>query len=247
MASESAAPQPEFEVGFQTSVGRVREHNEDSIKVDNQLSLFAVADGMGGHLAGERASALAVDVLHEQISAADGHVDGPTMGEAVERANHAIFQESVEKPHRRGMGTTLTALTLTTTDYCIGHVGDSRAWLIRDGVGMQITQDHSVVWEQMRAGLITAEQAERHPMRNVLTRSIGNMPEVEVDVLTGECYRGDVWVLGSDGMTRALDQGRITEIVQTTASPQEAADRMVEIADTEDGSDKVSVIVVRCD
>ncbi len=83
-------------------------------------------------------------------------------------------------------------------------------------------------------------------MRNVLTRSIGNMPEVEVDVLVGECFSGDVWVLGSDGMTRALDQNRITEIVQTSTSPQEAADRMVEIADSEDGSDNVSVIVVRC-
>jgi hypothetical protein len=98
------------------------------------------------------------------------------------------------------MGTTLTALYLTGHTYWIGHVGDSRAWMVRDSVGLQITQDHSVVWEQMRAGLITPEQAERHPMRNVLTRSVGNLPEVEVDVLTGETQQDDVWVLGTDGI-----------------------------------------------
>lgn len=234
------------DIGYQTAVGRVRDHNEDSVKVVRELSLFIVADGMGGHLAGERASALAVEVLHEQLANAEGALDGATMHDAVVRANQAIFQESVERPQRRGMGTTLTALGLTGKSYWIGHVGDSRAWLIRDGVGLQITQDHSVVWEQMKAGLITAEQAERHPMRNVLTRSIGNLPEVDVDVLTGDSHSGDIWVLGTDGMTRVIDQNRITDVVRASASAQAAADELVKIAVDEDGTDNVSVVVVRC-
>lgn len=234
------------DVGYQTAVGRVRDHNEDSLKVVRDRSLFAVADGMGGHLAGERASALAVEVLHEQVLAGEAPIDGDTMRTALIAANAAIFRESVEKPERRGMGTTMTALYLTPHTYWIGHVGDSRAWLIRDNVGLQITQDHSVVWEQMRAGLITAEQAERHPMRNVLTRSVGNLPEVEVDVLTGDVRSGDIWVLGTDGMTQVFDQARIAEVVASSSNAQQAAERMVEIAVEEDGSDNVTVVVARC-
>jgi len=234
------------DVGYHTAVGRVREHNEDSLKVVRERSLFAVADGMGGHLAGERASALAVEVLQTRFLAHEGEIDGDVMREALIAANATIFQESVEKPERRGMGTTLTALYIADNTYWIGHIGDSRAWLVRDRVGMQITEDHSVVWEQMRAGLITPEQAERHPMRNVLTRSVGNMPEVEVDVLTGPILGDDVWVLGTDGMTQAFDQTRVAEVVNTSLSAQQAAESMVDIAVKEDGSDNVSVVVVRC-
>ena len=246
MTTPSNRPCVAADVGYQTSVGRVRDHNEDSLKIARDLALFAVADGMGGHLAGERASALAVEILHEEVAALSGELDGTLLHDAVAAANNAIFQESVEKAERRGMGTTLTALCLVGTHYWIGHVGDSRAWLIREGTGLQITQDHSVVWEQMKAGLITAEQAERHPMRNVLTRSIGNLPEVEIDILTGDSLAGDIWVLGTDGMTRVLDQHRITDIVAASDSAQAAADEMVRIAVAEDGSDNVSVVVVHC-
>ncbi|MCH7871825.1 MAG: serine/threonine-protein phosphatase [Planctomycetes bacterium] len=173
-------------------------------------------------------------------------IDGSALREALIAANAAIYQESVENPERRGMGTTLTAIYLTGNTYWIGHVGDSRAWLVRDRAGLQITQDHSVVWEQMRAGLITPEQAERHPMRNVLTRSVGNMPEVEVDILTGPTLSGDVWVLGTDGMTHVFDQARVAEVVNSSSSAQQAAERMVEIAVAEDGSDNVTVVVVHC-
>lgn len=237
---------PTSDIGYHTAVGRVREHNEDSLKVVRERSLFVVADGMGGHLAGERASALAVEVLREKFLAPGAEPDGAAMREALIAANAAIFQESVDYPERRGMGTTLTALYLAGNTYWIGHVGDSRAWLVRDQVGLQITQDHSVVWEQMRAGLITPEQAERHPMRNVLTRSVGNMPEVEVDILTGASHSGDVWVLGTDGMTHVFDQTRVAEVVNSSNSAQQAAETMVETAVAEDGSDNVTVVVVRC-
>jgi len=245
MSPDTEAPST-CDVGYHTAVGRVREHNEDSLKVVRERGLFAVADGMGGHLAGERASALAVEVLQDRFLAHEGEIDGDVLRDALVEANHAIFQESVEKPERRGMGTTLTALYLDGDTYWIGHVGDSRAWLVRDKVGLQITQDHSVVWEQMRAGLITPEQAERHPMRNVLTRSVGNLPEVEVDILTGGTQSRDVWVLGTDGMTQAFDQTRIAEVVNNSDSAQQSAESMVEIAVAEDGSDNVSVVVVRC-
>lgn len=234
------------DVGYHTAIGRVREHNEDSLKIVRECSLFAVADGMGGHLAGERASALAVEVLQQRFLTHEAEIDGSALREALIAANAAIYQESVENPERRGMGTTLTAIYLTGNTYWIGHVGDSRAWLVRDRAGLQITQDHSVVSEQMRAGLITPEQAERHPMRNVLTRSVGNMPEVEVDILTGPTLSGDVWVLGTDGMTHVFDQARVAEVVNSSSSAQQAAERMVEIAVAEDGSDNVTVVVVHC-
>lgn len=237
---------PNYDVGYHTAVGRVREHNEDSLKVIPELSLFAVADGMGGHLAGERASALAVEVLQERCLAHEGEIDGIVLREALLAANTAIFEESVACPERRGMGTTLTALCLSGDTYWIGHVGDSRAWLIRDAEGLQVTEDHSVVWAQMRAGLITPAQAERHPMRNVLTRSVGNLPKVEVDVVTGTIRSHDIWVLGTDGMTQAFDQTRIAEVVNASSSAQQAAESMVEIAVTEDGSDNVCVVVVCC-
>ncbi len=237
---------PNYDVGYHTAVGRVREHNEDSLKVIPELSLFAVADGMGGHLAGERASALAVEVLQERCLAHAGEIDGIVLREALLAANTAIFEESVACPERRGMGTTLTALCLSGDTYWIGHVGDSRAWLVRDAAGLQVTEDHSVVWAQMRAGLITPAQAERHPMRNVLTRSVGNLPQVEVDIVTGTIRSRDIWVLGTDGMTQAFDQTRIAEVVNASSSAQQAAESMVEIAVTEDGSDNVCVVVVCC-
>jgi len=205
--SGTVAPSWTLDIGSHTEVGNVRDHNEDALQVSDDLKLFAVADGMGGHQAGERASYLAIRELYDFIEyrATSGSRD-EDLRTAFRTANEAIFRESLAHKERRGMGTTMTALWMLDDDYLIGHVGDSRAWVIRDGVCQQLTHDHSVMGEQLRQGLITAEQALTHPLRNVLTRSLGNMPSVEVDVYQGRAAAGDIFVIGSDGMTRALDE-----------------------------------------
>lgn len=236
-----------LEVGRHTEVGRVREHNEDWLAVDAELGLFVVADGMGGHQAGERASFLAIEELREFLSA--DAVDPcccDHLRTAFRRANESIFRESLQFAERRGMGTTMTALVIASPCFQIAHVGDSRAWLVRDGACTQLTEDHSVMGEQLRAGLITAEQAEKHPLRNVLTRSLGNLPQVEVDVFEGTPLPGDVFILGTDGMTRALDERAIAERVGRAADAQEAARDLVRYACIADGSDNVTAVVVRC-
>lgn len=236
-----------LEFGAHTEIGRVRDHNEDSLRVDDDLGLFVVADGMGGHNAGERASLLAVERLRDFIEDAAA-ADEPScarLREAFKHANSAIFDEAAEIRARRGMGTTMTALLVCDGLYRIGHVGDSRAWLLRDGLCRQLTEDHSVMGEQLRQGLITPEQAENHPLRNVLTRSLGNLPDVEVDVLEGEVRPGDVFVLGTDGMTRVLDERSIGERVGRAASAQEAARDIVRYACVADGTDNATAVVVR--
>lgn len=238
----------QLDVGFHTDIGRVRDHNEDAVRVDPSIGIFAVADGMGGHRAGERASFLAVQELQDFVQyRADGKAEEDVVRAAFRAANEAIFRESLENPSVRGMGTTMTAVLLRGAEYVIGHVGDSRAWLVRRGVCRQLTLDHSVIGEQMREGLITEEQARTHPMRNVLTRSLGNLAAVEVDIYTGPVLAGDTFVIGSDGMTRALDESGIATHVGAAATAQEAAESMVLYACDNDGSDNVSIVVVRCD
>jgi serine/threonine protein phosphatase PrpC len=236
-----------LDVGSHTEVGRVRDHNEDSLGIADEIGLFVVADGMGGHQAGERASCLAVEELCDYLQA--DSVDpcrGETLRSGFLRANESIFRESLEFADRRGMGTTMTALVLRDDCYRIAHVGDSRAWLLRDGSCRQLTDDHSVMGEQLRAGLITPQQAENHPLRNVLTRSLGNLPTVDVDVIEGTVLAGDVFVLGTDGMTRALDERGIAERVGRAADAREAARDLVRYACMADGSDNVTAVVVRC-
>jgi protein phosphatase len=241
------APAWTLDVGSHTEVGHVRDHNEDAVRVDPELWLFSVADGMGGHQAGERASYLAIRELFDYIEyRSAGAEKDDSLRAAFRVANEAIFRESLAVRERRGMGTTMTALWLTEDDYWIGHVGDSRAWVVRDGVCRQITDDHSVMGEQLRQGLITPEQALTHPLRNVLTRSLGNMPTVEVDVLKGNIVPGDFFVLGSDGMTRVLDEPGIARKVSAAAGAQAAAEELVRFACEEDGTDNVSVVVVGC-
>ena len=247
MSDPAGPPTEPVDVGYHTVVGRVRDHNEDSLKVDRDLGLFIVADGMGGHNAGERASQLAVEVLHDFVT---DHIAGPIGAAELTRAfvqvNTVIYEESLQHSERSGMGTTLTALLVNGTSYRVAHVGDSRAWLVRDGVGRQITDDHSVLAEQVRLGVISAEDAANHPMRNVLTRSIGNTPDVEVDVLEGESLPGDIWVLGTDGMTQVMDTERITEFATGSIRADQTARSIVDVACEEDGSDNITAIVVRC-
>ena len=239
----------EVDYGCFSDVGRVRQRNEDAAKVSPEVSLYAVADGMGGHRAGDRASRIAVDSIHqfladaaqeEELSAEDA------IREAFQLANRNIIEDASGRPDRLGMGTTLTALMLLDREYLIGHVGDSRALRIRGGELEQLTDDHSIVAAQVREGGMTEEEARNHPMRHVLSRCMGCEPDPEVDVFRGEIEDGDVFVLGSDGLTGALEGDVVAQTVTNAADAAAASQALVELAREQDGSDNITAVVVRC-
>ena len=239
----------DIDYGCYTDVGRVRQRNEDAAKVSPDIFLYAVADGMGGHRAGDRASRIAVQTLHDVLSDAEDPAAGlleDTMRAAFLAANRNIIKDSSGRPDRVGMGTTLTALIVKSGRYLIGHVGDSRAMRVRNGVIGQLTDDHSIVAAQVREGGMTEEEAKNHPMRHVLSRCMGCEPDPEVDVLTGEVEDGDVFVLGSDGLTGALDRELMEETVNAAADATAASKDLVELAREKDGSDNITAVVVRC-
>lgn len=239
----------DVDYGCYTDVGRVRQRNEDAAKVSPDLSLYAVADGMGGHRAGDRASRIAVQTLHDFFSDADageGLEPEGTVRAAFEAANRNIIEDASGRPDRLGMGTTLTALMLVEGGYLIGHVGDSRALRVRDGQIEQLTDDHSIVAAQVREGGMTEEEARNHPMRHVLSRCMGCEPDPEVDVLGGEIRDGDVFVLGSDGLTGAIGADLVLQTVNGAADAATASKDLVELARDKDGSDNITAVVVRC-
>jgi protein phosphatase len=226
-------------VGAATDVGQVRDHNEDGYLFDDDLGLIAVADGMGGHRGGEIASATALEALHTALSGSDA------IREAVGVANNSVYERSKTDEGLRGMGTTLTAGvfdrhgTLT-----IGHVGDSRAYLFRDGELTRITTDHSLVEELMEAGELTEEEAERDPRRSMITRAIGLESGVEVDVYPVELEAGDRVLLCSDGLTGMLREAEIAALLGEEDDPDRAAQRLVEEANAAGGVDNITVLVV---
>src|SRR5262245_37950599 len=182
-----------LQVSAATDVGQVREVNEDGYLVDEPLGLIAVADGVGGHRAGEVASATALEALRAALRS------GRSLREAIEEANDAVFTKSMSDEDFRGMGTTLTAGTMAAGGTLIvGHVGDSRAYLLRDGEFRQLTTDHSRVQELVDDGRLTADEAAVHPMRNVITRALGMDATVDVDIYPVELHPGDRVLLCSD-------------------------------------------------
>jgi serine/threonine protein phosphatase PrpC len=223
-----------------TDVGRVRDGNEDGFLDEARgLNLVAVADGMGGHRAGEVASATALDALKTAMT------EGRPLRDAIVGANDAVLEKSISDQQLRGMGTTLTAGTLGTDgNFLIGHVGDSRAYLVRDGELTQITNDHSLVEEMVRGGELTPEQAENHPQRSIITRALGIDPEVDVDVYPISLRAGDRILLCSDGLTTMLRSEEIAEILADEPDPERAARRLVDAANDAGGEDNVTAVVV---
>jgi len=165
---------------------------------------------------------------------------------AFQKANRSIIEDASGRPDRMGMGTTLTALIVNDGGYLIGHVGDSRALRVRNGSIEQLTEDHSIVAAQVREGGMTEEEAQNHPMRHVLSRCMGCEPDPEVDVLTGEVQDGDVFLLGSDGLTGAIGPDLIAETIVAASDAATASKELVELAREKDGSDNITAVVVRC-
>ncbi len=239
----------DIDYGCYTDVGRVRKRNEDAAKVSPDIFLYAVADGMGGHRAGDRASRIAVQTLHDYLSQRSepaGETSEETVRAAFMAANRNIIEDASNSPDRMGMGTTLTALIVKDGSYLIGHVGDSRALRVRDGRIEQLTDDHSIVAAQVREGGMTEEEAKHHPMRHVLSRCMGCEPDPVVDVLSGPLQDGDIFVLGSDGLTGAIEAELMAETIGAAADAAAASKDLVELARDADGSDNITAVVVRC-
>ena len=191
-----------------TDVGLVRQSNEDSMLVVPDLGLLAVADGMGGHLAGEVASRVALEVLERDLRQ-NGNTrrdPGRALAEAVQQANQKIFDLAEQNSDQRGMGTTITACLLIGQELWVAQVGDSRAYLIRDKAISRLTEDHSLVQELYRQGGISREEMATHPRRNVLTRALGTGPVVDVDLYNQRVTAGDRILLATDGLTNLLDE-----------------------------------------
>lgn len=238
-----------LDVGVSSDTGGVRSHNEDSVVADADIGLFVVADGMGGHRAGDEASAIAVQATVEYLRQArrgGESTDEMLLADAIRAANQIIGEEGSASEERAGMGSTITALVLASERFLIGHVGDSRAWRLRSGSIEQLTEDHSLVAAQLREGVISPEQAKRHPMRNVLSRSLGAADEVEVDVIPGQVVAGDVFILATDGLVHGLEAEEMAEIVASRADAQAAAEALVVRALERDDSDNTTALVVAC-
>ena len=223
-----------------TDTGRKRRHNEDSFVVSPPL--FAVADGMGGANAGEVASGLAVETLREgsgNDSAGEGFVVS-----IVQEANRRVYQRQTDDASASGMGTTMTLALIEDGIVRFGHVGDSRAYLFRDGEIKQLTRDHSLVGELVESGKISAEEAETHPQRSVITRALGTDPDVDVDTFTIEAQPGDLFLLCSDGLYSMVGTEKILELIrQHRGDLDQAAKAMIAAANSKGGDDNITVVV----
>ena len=224
-----------------TDVGRQRTANEDSLVV--RPPMFAVADGMGGAKAGEVASALAVEAV-KNARDSDEPVE-EQLSAIVRSANRRIYDLAVADESRRGMGTTLTLVKVHDEEISIAHVGDSRAYRMRDSELSQLTRDHSLVAELERSGQITAEAAEHHPQRSIITRALGPEPDVEVDTYTLSGRDGDLFLICSDGLTSMISDDEVTSILRSAASLDEAAEALVLAANQSGGKDNITVILFR--
>jgi PPM family protein phosphatase len=232
-----------------TDVGMIRSGNEDNFAVTarGNRGLFIVADGMGGHAAGEVASEMAVQTIEREL---DGLRDlddstGDRLDQALRKANRNIHERTMTEVDKQGMGTTASVLLIYDKKYLIGQVGDSRVYLLRDGALHQLTKDHSYVQEQVDAGFLTPEQARYHPYSNVITRCVGASPEVQPDIYSGEAKLGDLFLVASDGLTGMVDDRRLQMLLMSRAEPERKVRDLIAEANGRGGLDNITAIVVQ--
>jgi serine/threonine protein phosphatase PrpC len=237
----------QLEVGARSDVGMIRSGNEDNFFADAKRGLFIVADGMGGHAAGEVASEMAVQILSRELGAS-GLTDAgirERVATSLKTANRAIYERTIAEVDKQGMGTTASVLMLGDGKYLIGQVGDSRVYLLRDGALKQITKDHSYVQEQVDAGYLTPEQARYHPYSNVITRCVGAGEAVEPDTYVGDVKLGDLYLVASDGLTGMVDDRRLQQLLLARSSAQRIVEALISEANGRGGLDNITAIVVR--
>ena len=226
---------------FRTDVGKVRANNQDAPIVSEKLRLYGVADGMGGHKGGEVASTSARDDLLRELEGKTPSV--AALSGAIEEVNRQIYHQQEHDDALTGMGTTLSVLWMSDNFVYIGHVGDSRVYLLRDGEFRQMTLDHSLVEQLVREGVLTEEEAQNHPMRNIITRAIGTDESVEVDVVVEERRKGDLWLACSDGLHGLVDDRQMRDALRQFA-PEKAADVLLKAALDAGGRDNVTLVIV---
>jgi serine/threonine protein phosphatase PrpC len=243
-----------------TDVGRKRKGNEDSLIANPEQRLFVVADGMGGHAAGEVASKVAVDSINEFVCLTGGDeeitwpfglddgisYDGNRLKTSVRYANRKVLEAVKEKAEYEGMATTVAAILVDGATANIAHVGDSRVYLFREGELQQLTSDHSWVNEQLQSGIISAEQARGHPLRNVVTRALGGKVDLQVDMQAQPMEPGDMLLVCSDGLTTMVPDEEIARVLAEAGGDIEvAAPNLVNTANTRGGEDNISVVLLQ--
>ena len=245
----------EIFVHGKTDKGLVRTNNEDNFFLDNKTGLLVVADGMGGHASGEIASKIAIDVIRDyfEVSKVKGAAPAGNyqeeysetaidVGSAVSFANKAIYEAAKSNSAWQGMGTTVAAALLNGNRLSIAHVGDSRVYLVRAGNIEQLTDDHSVVYEQMKRELLTKEEAQKSEMKHVLTRALGTRSDVDVDVDELTLAGGDILILCTDGLNSMVSDDDILSVVASTNDPASACETLINMANTNGGKDNITVI-----
>ncbi|MBQ3118527.1 MAG: Stp1/IreP family PP2C-type Ser/Thr phosphatase [Clostridia bacterium] len=237
-----------MKISSATSVGKVRPVNEDAFFVsppDESGSLLAiVADGMGGHNAGEVASSEAINVIKDVVLDHE-HNAKEMLIEAINSANSTVYNMSLDKQSLFGMGTTITACVIDKDKVTAAQVGDSRLYLIRDGMIIQITKDHSLVEMLIENGSITKEDAKHHPQKNVITRAIGTDKEVSADIYEFSICAGDILLLCSDGLVNMVEDEKILSVITRSKKFEETADKLIDAAETAGGSDNITVILIK--
>jgi protein phosphatase len=244
-------------VGHGSDVGRVRPLNEDYHRVwqfplpSSDLTLLAVADGMGGAAAGEVASKLAMEVLDESFSRYVEELENgnPVIGieklteKAIRLANRRVYAAAIGNQGRRGMGTTLTVVAVNGSKAFLGHVGDSRGYLVRGSKIYQLTKDHSWVEEQLERGLITEDEAEKHEWRNLITRALGTRPQIAPDMVEIDVQQGDVFVISTDGLHGLVKPEEILSEVRRTSNRQSSVEFLISLANDRGGPDNITLVI----
>ena len=243
-------------VGARTDQGLVRPNNEDNFYVAEETGILVVADGMGGHASGEVASKMAIDIIRDSFNGESGENEPiigkynddysevtNQIGSAMRLANMAVYEASQSDPRWQGMGTTLAAVIISNKRLSIAHVGDSRVYLIRAGDIAQLTDDHTLVYEQVKREIMTKEEADVSEMKNLLTRAVGIRPEVEVDLDELTLAGGDILVLCTDGLSSMMTDDDILSVVTSIEDPSAACERLVDMANDNGGQDNITVIV----
>src|SRR4030088_1691960 len=227
----------------------IRSGNEDNYfaESDERRGIFVVADGMGGHAAGEVASEMAVQIVARHLLTITSVLE-PTaqekLAQSLRDANHAIYERMMAEVDKQVMGTTASVLALSDNQFLIGQIGDSRVYLLRDGALTQLTKDHSYVQEQVDAGLLTPEQARYHPYSNVITRCVGAGQDVEPDIYRGEVRPGDLYLVASDGLTGMVDDRRLAQLLGSRAEPERKVQALISEANGRGGLDNITPIIV---
>ena len=244
-----------LEVVGRSDVGRVRPSNEDCYGFDLRLGVFVVCDGMGGHAAGEVASKIAVDTVlsyfrdKEPLAADASLVDAPLgaqmLSDAVNKANECILEYADGHSAASGMGTTLVAARFIDGKFTVAHVGDSRIYLLREGSLLQLTEDHSLVMEQVRRGVLTMEEAKKSAAQHIITRALGTEDTIPADLAEFPAQEGDILLLTTDGILRHVEDDEIHDILANTQPLQAACEKLVESALEAGGEDNATCIIIR--